>query len=77
VDLRMTSPFDEHTRRFQHQRNHLELRKNAVFAAACAERLMPLYQQFRAEQSWDGANSLAAILGHQTKHQQFKQVDRQ
>ena len=64
MDLRMTSPFDEHTRRLQHQCNHLESRKNAVFAAACAEQLMPLYQEFRAEQSWDGSNTLVAILGH-------------
>jgi hypothetical protein len=36
--------------------------KNSAFSAACAERLMPLYQSFCREQSWDREQQLREIL---------------
>lgn len=36
--------------------------ENAVFCAACAERLIPLYQQFCSEEGWDRTAELEGIL---------------
>ena len=55
---------EDYARTIHEPLESLEPRKVAAFLASCAERLMPLYRQFCAEQNWDAHSYLEDALDY-------------
>ena len=58
----MTWPVEQLTQEVSTRLATLGPLENSAFSASCAERLMPLYEMFCVEQTWDHEQQLRGIL---------------